>query len=200
MNRRFSTVAFECRGRNSGTPPGRSGPSVPIERWTTTDTTMTTSASGPRRPPAPDCNLLWASSRGVCAAPDCERPLLVFDGGRWTTLGEIAHIRAHSPEGPRFDATWTGSVDSYDNCLLLCRDHHRLIDSNADAYPVDSLLDWKRQHELPRSRAPARRNEPHRRASAAGATRHHSGGTVQSARGDARHAIPHRPARPVRLR
>jgi tetratricopeptide (TPR) repeat protein len=109
---------------------------------------MTTIPTGTRRPPAPDCNLLWASSRGVCAHPECDRPLLEFDGGRWTTLGEIAHIRAHSPEGPRFDVSWTGSVDSYDNCLLLCRDHHRLIDSNADAYPVETLLEWKHQHEL----------------------------------------------------
>jgi tetratricopeptide (TPR) repeat protein len=120
------------------------------ERHTTTDTALTTNetSSGARRPPAPDCNLLWASSRGVCAHPECDRPLITFDGGRWTTLGEIAHIRAHSREGPRFDVTWTGSVDSYDNCLLLCRDHHRLVDSNADAYPVETLLEWKRQHEL----------------------------------------------------
>lgn len=105
-------------------------------------------SSGTRRPPAPDCNLLWASSRGVCGHPECDRQLITLDGGRWTTLGEIAHIRAHSREGPRFDATWTGSADSYDNCLLLCRDHHRLVDSNADAYPIETLLEWKRQHEF----------------------------------------------------
>ncbi|GAA1478999.1 hypothetical protein GCM10009623_34450 [Nocardioides aestuarii] len=107
-----------------------------------------TTPTGTRRPPAPDCNLLWASSHGTCAHPTCDRPLVVFDGGRWATLGEIAHIRAHSPDGPRFDSTWTGSADSYENCLLLCRDHHRLIDSNPDAYPVDTLLEWKRQHEI----------------------------------------------------
>lgn len=110
--------------------------------------TTSNTPSGPRRPPAPDCNLLWAASQGLCAHPECDRNLIEFDGGRWTTLGEIAHIRAHSPDGPRFDATWAGSADSYDNCLLLCRDHHRLIDSNANAYPVETLLKWKRQHEF----------------------------------------------------
>lgn len=142
------TGSVRASGQELRHPPGEAAPALPIARWTTTDTAMTTPASGTRRPPAPECNLLWASSRGVCAHPDCERPLLVFDGGRWITLGEIAHIRAHSPEGPRSDATWTGSVDSYDNCLLLYRDHHRLIDSNADAYPVNTLLQWKRQHAL----------------------------------------------------
>lgn len=110
--------------------------------------TTTTTPFGPRRPPAPDCNLLWASSRAVCAHPKCDRPLIAFDNGAWITLGEIAHIRAHSAGGPRFELAWTGSPDSYGNCLLLCRDHHRLIDGNAEAYPVGMLLDWKQQHEL----------------------------------------------------
>lgn len=105
--------------------------------------------SGPRRPPAPDCNMLWAASRGVCAHPQCDRRLVEFDGGRWATLGEIAHIRAHSPAGPRFDDSWTGIADSYENCILLCRDHHRLVDSNPSAYPVEMLLDWKWMHERP---------------------------------------------------
>lgn len=101
-----------------------------------------------RRPPAPDCNLLWATSRAICAHPNCDNPLIAFNADRWTTLGEIAHIRAHSGGGPRFDPTWNGSADSYDNCLLLCRDHHRLVDNNAEAYPAETLLEWKQQHEI----------------------------------------------------
>ncbi|MFC5265421.1 tetratricopeptide repeat protein [Kribbella qitaiheensis] len=42
-------------------------------------------------------------------------------------------------------------VDSYQNCLILCPEHHRLIDSNPDSYPVSLLEEWKQGHELPLS-------------------------------------------------
>lgn len=110
---------------------------------------MSTEQNKSRRPPAPECNLLWAASRGLCARPGCGRQLLKFDGGRWITLGEIAHIRAHSAEGPRYDPEWSSRADSYENCLILCRDDHRVVDNNPSAYPVETLLDWKHRHELP---------------------------------------------------
>jgi tetratricopeptide (TPR) repeat protein len=101
------------------------------------------------RPPAADCNLLWAASGGTCAYPGCQRPLVVLDAGRWVTVGEIAHIHAHSSSGPRFDPSISGDeVDAYANCLLLCRDHHRIVDSNPNEYPADLLREWKRNHEV----------------------------------------------------
>jgi tetratricopeptide (TPR) repeat protein len=101
------------------------------------------------RPPAADCNLLWAASGGTCAYPGCQRKLVILDAGRWVTVGEIAHIHAHSPSGPRFDLSISGDkADSYANCLLLCRDHHRIVDSSPNEYSADLLREWKRSHEV----------------------------------------------------
>lgn len=100
------------------------------------------------RPPAADCNLLWAASGGICAFPQCEQALVERPGGRWVTQGEIAHIHAHSPEGPRYDRTMTQvERDSYGNTLLLCRRHHRIVDADYQAYPAANLSTWKKAHE-----------------------------------------------------
>jgi hypothetical protein len=100
------------------------------------------------RPPAADRNLLWAVSGGTCSYPGCLKPLVVSVGGRWVTVGQIAHIHAHSPGGPRFDPTLSDlEVDSYENSLLLCLEHHRIVDGNPEAYSAETLSMWKRNHE-----------------------------------------------------
>lgn len=105
-----------------------------------------TSSSG--RPPAADCNLLWALSGNVCAAPDCSVELTDRTTSRAVTLGEIAHIHASNEGGPRFDVGLTKAQrDSYANTLLLCRHHHRLVDANPEDFPADILRDWKEAHE-----------------------------------------------------
>lgn len=100
------------------------------------------------RPPAADCNRLWALSGNVCAFPDCARALTEATGGSWVTQGEIAHIRARSPGGPRHSAAASGpEADSYANTILLCREHHKLVDSDPERFPVDLLEAWKHEHE-----------------------------------------------------
>jgi hypothetical protein len=62
---------------------------------------------------------LYALSGNKCANPDCQREL-VKDG---TQLGEIAHICAASPNGPRYDASMTDDERrDYANLILLCGD------------------------------------------------------------------------------
>lgn len=101
-----------------------------------------------RRPTAAERNRLWALSGHICAFPDCAQELTEISGTRYLTQGEIAHIRAHSPEGPRHDPSLPQhEVDSYANTILLCRKHHRIVDSDESTYTVDILLKWKREHE-----------------------------------------------------
>lgn len=101
-----------------------------------------------RRLRAADRNLLWASSGGRCAFRDCAAALVESVNGTWVTVGEIAHIHAHSRGGARFDPTQAAAaVDSYENCILLCRRHHRMVDDAPRDFPVDRLREWKRQHE-----------------------------------------------------
>lgn len=67
---------------------------------------------------------------------------------QWVTQGEIAHIHAHSGGGPRFNSSLTvAERDSYENTVLLCRRHHRLVDADAIAFPPELLRSWKRDHE-----------------------------------------------------
>ena len=49
---------------------------------------------------------------------------------------EIAHIESHAAGTPRFSPRITESeTDDYDNVMLLCPQHHLLIDQDPDSYP-----------------------------------------------------------------
>lgn len=100
------------------------------------------------RPPAADCNRLWGRSGLVCAFPGCDELLVHVSGQTHTTVGEIAHIHGHSPGSARHDPNLpSDDVDSYDNCLIFCRRHHRIIDGDETAYPAVRLREWKHAHE-----------------------------------------------------
>lgn len=88
---------------------------------------------------------LFAVSRNRCAFPGCELPL-VEDSG--TVTGEIAHIRAASESGPRFDPIQTDEErHSFDNLVLLCGRHHKVIDFEVERYTTATLVQMKRLHE-----------------------------------------------------
>ena len=64
---------------------------------------------------------------------------------------EIAHIRAENEGGPRYDKGY-GDPDVFDNLLLMCNMHHKMIDKiEPDRHPVDRLEGWKRAREAARS-------------------------------------------------
>ena len=88
---------------------------------------------------------LFAVSRNQCAFPGCEIPL-VEDSG--TVTGEIAHIKSVSANGSRFDRKQTDEErHSFDNLILLCGRHHRVIDVEVEKYSVKYLLKIKHEHE-----------------------------------------------------
>ncbi|MGI5484982.1 hypothetical protein [Streptomyces lavendofoliae] len=90
---------------------------------------------------------LFMLSGNECAWPTCRQVLVPSEGG-W--FGHIAHIRAAKPGGPRFDETMTNNQRrEFDNLLLLCAKHHRLIDDGETAhrYSREDLEEIKRQHE-----------------------------------------------------
>ena len=86
-------------------------------------------------------NMVWAWSRGLCSFPDCGLECVDYTSGSATTIGEIAHIVADSPKGPRH--SFLPDHDVYANLLLLCRNHHRQVDSRTDRYTVGVLREWK---------------------------------------------------------
>jgi tetratricopeptide (TPR) repeat protein len=63
-------------------------------------------------------------------------------------VGEACHIVAQSPTGPRGDPSLTPEqLDHYDNLILLCRNHHKLVDDQWNTYTVQRLLEMKAAHE-----------------------------------------------------
>lgn len=103
-----------------------------------------------RRYPLGDVKILWALAAGRCCFPGCRDVCIVaattYD--RTAALGDIAHIVAHSPTGPRADAAFPkDALDTYENWVLLCPTHHRLVDAQANSYTAATLRHWKATHE-----------------------------------------------------
>lgn len=90
-------------------------------------------------------------SGNMCAFPECRSPL-VEPGG--TITGEICHIRAQKPGGARFDGTQTETDrQGYKNLILLCGQHHKIVDAKAALYSVDVLERMKTVQEQKCGRA-----------------------------------------------
>ncbi len=78
-------------------------------------------------PKLPVIKRLFAVSGNRCAYPDCCLPLVELSG---TVTGEIVHIKAAEKNGPRYDINQAEEERyGFNNLLLLCRRHHKIIDS-----------------------------------------------------------------------
>jgi hypothetical protein len=87
-------------------------------------------------------------SGNECSKPNCNKKLIAEDG--ISIVSKICHIAAASKEGPRFDKTMTDDDRrSFDNLILLCDEHHVIIDNkvNEIKFPVTLLKTWKAEHE-----------------------------------------------------
>jgi len=94
--------------------------------------------------------VIWSRSGGTCAFPGCRKPLVVeaTSDDQEALVGEIAHIVAQSDEGPRGgEDPPGGDTDAAPNLILLCTDHHSVIDQQEKTYPVAKLVQIKAQHE-----------------------------------------------------
>lgn len=101
--------------------------------------------------PSRELHLLFMRSGNRCAFTDCRR-LLTAEGNkldRIVVLGEAAHMVAESPKGPRGDSPLTlEERNRYDNLMLLCSQHHQLVDAQPKTYTVERLRGMKGFHEL----------------------------------------------------
>ena len=86
---------------------------------------------------------LFAHSGNRCAFPKCTNGIIQNN----TVIGEICHIKAFRPNGPRYDPEQTPDErHSYSNLILLCANHHKTIDDDPEAYTVERLLKLKEEH------------------------------------------------------
>lgn len=88
---------------------------------------------------------LFAHSGNCCAFEGCHSPIFEDDG---TLTGECCHIEAYSPNGPRYNEQQTNDErNGYDNLMLMCARHHKIIDSQPEKFTVDKLKTFKNIHE-----------------------------------------------------
>jgi hypothetical protein len=94
--------------------------------------------------------MIWGRSGNMCAFPDCKKTLVVDETSTDdpSVIGEEAHIIAQKEDGPRGVSPLTMEQrDKYENLILLCSIHHKVVDDQEKEYTVDRLKDFKTKHE-----------------------------------------------------
>jgi len=94
--------------------------------------------------------ILLAKAGGQCEFKGCNKFLYEDDVTKeYLKNGQYAHIIAVSPQGPRGDDDLSDKLaKDLSNVMLLCPEHHKLIDSHIDNYTVDELRRMKKEHEV----------------------------------------------------
>jgi hypothetical protein len=112
--------------------------------------------------PARDAKMLWGAASGRCSYPKCAKRLVARRAGAdlEVLLGEMAHIVAKSAAGPRGEvAIATAERNRYGNLILLCEEHHKIVDSQRVTYTPELLRQFKQDHEQ-RCQQPFADDEP----------------------------------------
>jgi hypothetical protein len=94
--------------------------------------------------------LVTQPSGNRCAFPRCPKVLVApaTANSKAVFLGELAHIRGERPGSARYDSRMTARErNAADNLILLCLDHHKVVDAQEEEYPVERLLAMKSAHE-----------------------------------------------------
>ena len=94
--------------------------------------------------------ILFGSSGNQCAHPECTNNVIepATEKSDAAVIAQICHIYAFSTNGPRGKAGLTNEeLNSPENLILLCPNHHVVVDKQHETYPVELLKQWKREHE-----------------------------------------------------
>jgi hypothetical protein len=82
----------------------------------------------------------------MCRGPLVHSPRDAGDGH--VVIGEECHLVSPKPGGPRSaEPIDQGTLDSYENLMLLCPNDHSLIDQAVAEYPLNRLKSIKLAHE-----------------------------------------------------
>lgn len=93
--------------------------------------------------------LLWGKSGNRCAFPECRKELVESETETddHSIIGEEAHIIAKKTDGPRGKSDLSSEDrDKYDNLILLCSNHHKLIDDQPNNFTIEKLKKIKDDH------------------------------------------------------
>ena len=87
--------------------------------------------------------ILWGKSGNRCAL--CKQELIKVINDKSTVIGEECHIVSSKEKGPRYRQLT--NYDDYENLILMCPTHHKIIDDNELTYTEELLRMLKRNHE-----------------------------------------------------
>ncbi|GIH16050.1 HNH endonuclease [Rugosimonospora africana] len=90
--------------------------------------------------------IIWVEAGGRCAI--CRRQVLTegTETDDPSIFGEEAHIVARSSGGPRAGALAADKLDSHENLILLCSEHHKRVDDQPNHYTIERLRVLKQTH------------------------------------------------------
>jgi hypothetical protein len=96
-----------------------------------------------------DIKRLLLDSGGICAFPGCGRRLVSPDSPEESgaIIAELAHIVADSREGPRGNVPLSEEErNKHDNLIVLCPEHHKVVDSQPNTFSIQVLRQMKSDH------------------------------------------------------
>jgi len=100
--------------------------------------------------PEKDLKIICMRSGNRCAYPGCNE-ILIKDGTEYddaSIIAAVAHIKGEKPGAARYDSDMTKKErNSHSNLILLCNNHHKLVDDQPNTYSVDTLIGYKLEHE-----------------------------------------------------
>jgi len=101
-----------------------------------------------------DRKILWAKAGNQCSyrykGNICTQKLVEAPNGMDTVVGFECHIVGRSKDSTRFLKNYPeDKVDTYENRILLCGSHHKLIDdkNNEQIYTIQVVRKMKKEHE-----------------------------------------------------
>lgn len=95
--------------------------------------------------PLPIKKAVFAKSMNKCAFPNCHQQIIDEYG---KVLGEICHIQGVNKNSARYNPELTAKQQiSEENLILLCPNHHTIIDNNEGEFSVNVIKGWKTAHE-----------------------------------------------------
>lgn len=98
--------------------------------------------AGEKTEPSEKTKRLLFGSASRCAERECLEPLVLRYGNLMSINVEVAHIRSDKQRGPGYIPGY-GPVHEFENLLLLCLKHHKLVDDNPETFSIELLEGWK---------------------------------------------------------
>jgi len=88
--------------------------------------------------------ILYSMSGNRCSFPNCNQLLVVEN---YNLIGRMCHIKGDKPSSARYDSKQADEErHDLDNLILLCPNHHAVVDNDQEKYTVELLQEFKEKH------------------------------------------------------